>query len=639
MLIPVLIVSSLVHIYSIGYMSSDPHIQRFFSYLSLFTFMMVTLVTANSYLLMFVGLFSAVYEFKFINNYSTVCWKTLISLFRVISRKPSFYTLKDPQRLNVGYSTIFIKNVYRGKVIVQGLLINYYSYLLHLLTIYTYYSYYNSLYYIYYLNLNVYSLFVFKRFYSKIVETNKFSKQYKKEYELTQEQKESIIGIMLADGFLEKGKPTHNARLRIDHPYPEQESYVLSIYNLFASLIDMKPVIIERKSDPRTNKIYKSIYVRTLRFSCLNKYHDLFYRDSKKIIPSNIQDLLTPRGFQSRLFKYMDLFNYVNLKNCNSFKFILLLWESFRKCYYQLESFLFIKNTAIRRLSYKPLRTNKQLTTHSILSTPHVVLSNTSFSQITVTNSLCRYTHNNAAENKLPDSVVPVIIYDNADIYKLKAVKENIKKSGVYRWVNKVNGNCYVGSSINLAKRFKNYYDFNYISKNKMLISKAILKYGYSNFRLEILEYCDSSEAVSREQYYFDLLKPEYNILKIAGSRLGYKHSLDTLAKFKNRSYTLEHRAKLLEHLKSHNSTEEQREKSRKRILEYNKSKGQRVEVFDTLNNKTTFYSSIRVAAQAIGCVHNTIRTAIKAFNETGIVKPIKKQRYIVKIAENNDDK
>jgi NADH-ubiquinone oxidoreductase chain 5 len=55
MLIPVLIVSSLVHIYSIGYMSHDPHNQRFFSYLSLFTFMMVILVTANNFLLMFVG--------------------------------------------------------------------------------------------------------------------------------------------------------------------------------------------------------------------------------------------------------------------------------------------------------------------------------------------------------------------------------------------------------------------------------------------------------------------------------------------------------------------------------------------------------------------------------------------------------
>jgi NADH-ubiquinone oxidoreductase chain 5 len=55
MLIPVLIVSFLVHIYSIGYMEGDPHNQRFFSYLSLFTFMMIVLVTSNNFLLMFVG--------------------------------------------------------------------------------------------------------------------------------------------------------------------------------------------------------------------------------------------------------------------------------------------------------------------------------------------------------------------------------------------------------------------------------------------------------------------------------------------------------------------------------------------------------------------------------------------------------
>ena len=55
MLIPVLIISLLVHIYSIGYMSHDPHNQRFFSYLSLFTFMMIVLVTANNILVMFIG--------------------------------------------------------------------------------------------------------------------------------------------------------------------------------------------------------------------------------------------------------------------------------------------------------------------------------------------------------------------------------------------------------------------------------------------------------------------------------------------------------------------------------------------------------------------------------------------------------
>jgi NADH-ubiquinone oxidoreductase chain 5 len=55
MLLPVLIVSALVHIYSTSYMGEDPHNQRFFSYLSMFTFFMLMLVTGDNYLVMFIG--------------------------------------------------------------------------------------------------------------------------------------------------------------------------------------------------------------------------------------------------------------------------------------------------------------------------------------------------------------------------------------------------------------------------------------------------------------------------------------------------------------------------------------------------------------------------------------------------------
>jgi NADH-quinone oxidoreductase subunit L len=55
MLVVVTGVSSLVHLYSIGYMNEDPHRSRFFSYLSLFTFAMLMLVTANNFLQLFFG--------------------------------------------------------------------------------------------------------------------------------------------------------------------------------------------------------------------------------------------------------------------------------------------------------------------------------------------------------------------------------------------------------------------------------------------------------------------------------------------------------------------------------------------------------------------------------------------------------
>ena len=55
MLVVVTFVSALVHIYSIGYMSHDPHQPRFFAYLSLFTFAMLMLVTADNFLQLFFG--------------------------------------------------------------------------------------------------------------------------------------------------------------------------------------------------------------------------------------------------------------------------------------------------------------------------------------------------------------------------------------------------------------------------------------------------------------------------------------------------------------------------------------------------------------------------------------------------------
>ncbi len=55
MLVVVTLISALVHIYSIGYMSQDPHKPRFMSYLSLFTFSMIMLVVSDNFLQLFFG--------------------------------------------------------------------------------------------------------------------------------------------------------------------------------------------------------------------------------------------------------------------------------------------------------------------------------------------------------------------------------------------------------------------------------------------------------------------------------------------------------------------------------------------------------------------------------------------------------
>ena len=212
---------------------------------------------------------------------------------------------------------------------------------------------------------------------------------------------------------------------------------------------------------------------------------------------------------------------------------------------------------------------------------------------------------------------------------KLEIKQNNKNKSGVYRWRNLLNGKCYIGSSVNLGLRFKSYYNISFLEKetkkNSSMIYKALLKYGYSNFSLEILEFCEASEAVAREQHYMDIVKPEYNIFKIAGSSLGKKHSEETLAKLKGRTWTLT--AEQIARLKSRTPTTKQLEG----FKIYNTSKAQRIELLDTLKNETTVYSSIAEAARSIGCSHSNIRSALKHLQEKGVSRLIKK-RYLVKI-------
>jgi group I intron endonuclease len=74
----------------------------------------------------------------------------------------------------------------------------------------------------------------------------------------------------------------------------------------------------------------------------------------------------------------------------------------------------------------------------------------------------------------------------------MQILDDNKNKAGVYLWINIVDGKKYIGSSENLKKRFREYFNVNHLMRNKSLyICSALLKYGYSKFSLEILEYCE----------------------------------------------------------------------------------------------------------------------------------------------------
>lgn len=135
--------------------------------------------------------------------------------------------------------------------------------------------------------------------------------------------------------------------------------------------------------------------------------------------------------------------------------------------------------------------------------------------------------------------IVSFMIYSNVDSNKLQILNENKNKIGIYLWTHLEDNKKYVGSAFNLSSRFYSYYSIPRLNKNNSYISRALLRHSYAVFRLSILEYIDVSNLpkeearkliLEREQYYLDLLKPEYNILKVAGSSLGFKHSEESRA-------------------------------------------------------------------------------------------------------------
>jgi group I intron endonuclease len=152
--------------------------------------------------------------------------------------------------------------------------------------------------------------------------------------------------------------------------------------------------------------------------------------------------------------------------------------------------------------------------------------------------------NNNFLNNN--ESFVSAKIYNNVEINKLMIFKDNKNRTGIYKWTHLESGKIYIGSAVDLSLRLRDYFNKSFLNRKKtMYIYNALLHHGYSAFSLNILEYIDISNLskeeagkliLEREQYYLDTLQPEYNILKIAGNSLGYKHSKEALAKISEAS-------------------------------------------------------------------------------------------------------
>lgn len=112
-------------------------------------------------------------------------------------------------------------------------------------------------------------------------------------------------------------------------------------------------------------------------------------------------------------------------------------------------------------------------------------------------------------------------------------VNIGMKTSGIYRIVNTINGKQYIGSSVDVEKRWNVHRcSFRKNKHHSPYLQKSWNKYGEDSFVFEIiLDVENKNDLIAWEQIWINALKPEYNVLPTAGSSLGAKHSDKTKAR------------------------------------------------------------------------------------------------------------
>ena len=109
-----------------------------------------------------------------------------------------------------------------------------------------------------------------------------------------------------------------------------------------------------------------------------------------------------------------------------------------------------------------------------------------------------------------------------------------INISGIYQIKSNINNKIYIGSAININKRWALHK--NDLIKNQhhsIYLQRHFNKYSLDDLEFTVLEICEIEDLILKEQFYFDTLKPEFNICKVANSSLGVKRRKETIEKLK----------------------------------------------------------------------------------------------------------
>lgn len=218
-------------------------------------------------------------------------------------------------------------------------------------------------------------------------------------------------------------------------------------------------------------------------------------------------------------------------------------------------------------------------------------------------------------------------------------------RAGVYKISNSSNGKCYIGSSIDIDRRRLEH--FSALLHNKHInqhLQNAYNKYGRECFEFEIIEIVEITDNIkqnllSREQFWIDNIKPEYNILLVAGSTLGYHHTEETKRRISKTTTgvkkSAEHSRHISEGQKGKILTEEHKEK-----LSQAAKKRKSMSHHSIISIDGIIYNSLKEASEKTGIKYNTIQKRLKNPNFTNYfyVKYLDNQNNLLKWKNNGKD-
>jgi len=160
---------------------------------------------------------------------------------------------------------------------------------------------------------------------------------------LSQKQKAIIIGTLLGDGCLEKNG--HNSRLRLEHTDKQRTYLEWKIQKLKKLITPASPMRVYAYHKENKRK-YLSWRAYTLSTPVLDKLRTVFYSENRKVIPSNIAQILT--NSLSLAVWYMD--DGYKRNDCNAFR---LSTDGFKKDEVYILSRVLLKNFRIKNLVHK----------------------------------------------------------------------------------------------------------------------------------------------------------------------------------------------------------------------------------------------------------------------------------------------